>query len=153
MSRFDVTKLPANMRQKIMVSIDQTLTNGTVCWEWTGATNPNGYGSVGVGNRKTALAHRASYVAVIGKIAAGLTLDHICRNKLCVNTDHLEIVTRAENSRRRHAAQTHCKEGHALSGENLRVVERPGGYTRRVCITCQRARNREWMRTNRKVVA
>lgn len=153
MTGFDVTKLPANMRGKIMVIVDQKLIGGTACWEWTGAQTRTGYGSVSTGGAKSALAHRASYIAVVGKIARGYTLDHTCRNKLCVNTDHLEVVTRSENSRRRHAAQTHCKLGHELSGDNLRVVERPGGYTRRVCITCQRARNREWMRANRKAEA
>ena len=151
---FDVTALPANMRGKIMVSLSPSETNGTVCWEWTGATNSTGYGSM-TGGRKglTVLTHRNAYQLLVGTIPAGLTIDHLCRNKLCVNTDHMEPVTIAENNRRKNAAQTHCKQGHPFEGDNLRVAKRPGGYARRVCVACQRARNREWMRTSRMAVA
>jgi uncharacterized protein YqiB (DUF1249 family) len=60
-------------------------------------------------------------------------MDHKCRVRLCVNPDHLELVTRAENIRRRTAAKTHCRNGHPLSGPdaNVRLV----GNTR-VCRTC-----------------
>lgn len=149
---FDILALPANMREKIMVSVDQRETNGSVCWEWAGATNSKGYGSIGVGNRKTALTHRRAYELLAGKIPAGDTVDHLCLNMICLNTDHHELVSRAENSRRRHAAQTHCKEGHPLSGENLRLAKRSSGNTHRVCVTCQRARNREWMRASRESI-
>lgn len=139
MPRFDVTKLPANMRAKIMISADQSSTNGSACWEWTGAQNSRGYGSMTAGVKgKTALAHRRAYIELVGEIPDGLTIDHLCFNKLCVNVDHMEVVTIAENNRRKSARQTHCKQGHELVGENLRIAKRRD-WTQRVCVTCQRA--------------
>lgn len=138
MSRFDVTKLPANMREKIMVSTDQKLTNGSVCWEWTGALNSKGYGSMTNGRRGSQLTHRYAYELLVGSIPRGLQIDHLCRNKSCLNTDHLEPVTNAENARRAAAVQTHCAQGHPLSGDNLRMKPRRGGRAQRSCITCQR---------------
>lgn len=149
---FDVTVLPANMRGKIMVSISPNETNGTVCWEWAGATNSSGYGSVTNGHGGTHLTHRASYELLIGKIANGLTIDHLCLNKLCVNTDHMELVTRGENSRRKNLKQSHCRQGHPLSGANLRVVSRRTGHLHRVCVTCQRQWSRACSRKRRALV-
>lgn len=138
MPRFDVTKLPANMRAKIMISADQSSTNGSACWEWTGAVQSSGYGSMTDGRGGSKLTHRAAYEQLVGKIPSGLTIDHLCFNKLCVNVDHMEVVTIAENNRRKSARQTHCKQGHELVGENLRIAKRRD-WTQRVCVTCQRA--------------
>lgn len=128
---FDITALPLNMRDKIMPG-----ENG--CWEWLGAKQSSGYGSRGNGCGSSMLTHRAAYEIIVGPIPRGLTIDHLCFNKSCVNTDHMEPVTRSENSRRKIAAQTHCKHGHPLSGENVREKVRRNGLTGRVCITCQR---------------
>lgn len=124
------------------------------CLIWTGATNSKGYGSVSAGVKgKTALAHRVVFTEMVGPIENGLTVDHICRNKLCQNYAHMEIVTRGENSRRGIAAQTECRLGHPLSGENLRVITRSNGYSYRVCVTCSRRHRREYMRRVRQAVA
>lgn len=67
----------------------------TGCWNWTGAMSPNGYGqSRGSG------AHREIYQRFKGPIPEGLTLDHLCRNRRCVNPEHLEAVTQSTNVRR-----------------------------------------------------
>ena len=141
---FDVTALPENMREKIMPSLDGKLTNGSECWEWQGCVNSKGYGCT-AGGRKgyNVLTHRKAYQTLVGAIPAGLTIDHLCMNKVCVNTDHMEVVTRAENSRRKNAAQTHCKHGHPLSGENLYLKHRRSGRVDRVCLTCHRKWQRE----------
>lgn len=69
------------------------------CWEWLGHRNAKGYGVVGRFGR-IVLAHRAMYDELVGPIASGLTLDHLCANPACVNPAHLEPVTAVENRRR-----------------------------------------------------
>lgn len=75
---------------------------GDGCWEWSGATTPNGYGVIGRGRRGegNVMVHRAAYEELVGPIPAGLHVDHLCRNRLCCRPDHLEPVTQAENNRR-----------------------------------------------------
>lgn len=107
------------------------------CMIWQGAKNSRGYGSVGIGG-KTFLAHRVVFTEMVGPIEDGLTVDHLCMNRLCQNIWHMELVTRAENSRRKIEAQTHCKKGHPLSGDNVRLYTRPSGQTSRVCRSCKR---------------
>lgn len=68
------------------------------CWHWTGAKERRGYGFFRVG-RKTMRAYRYAYIAHIGPVEPGLELDHICRNRSCVNPDHLRQVTHTENVR------------------------------------------------------
>lgn len=69
------------------------------CWEWTGAINSNGYGNSWYDESYTT-AHRVGYILTCGPIGDGLHLDHLCRVRHCVNPDHLEQVTTAENNRR-----------------------------------------------------
>lgn len=66
------------------------------CWLFTGVTNHKGYGRTGDNSK----AHRYYYQELVGPIPKGLTLDHLCRVKLCVNPAHMEVVSRSENSRR-----------------------------------------------------
>jgi hypothetical protein len=127
-----VTALNARFYAKVRVDFD------TNCWLWVGAVQTSGYGSVGIGNKRTALVHRLSYEAHNGPIPDGLTIDHLCRNKTCVNPDHLEPVTLAENIRRAAAAITHCVHGHELTPENL--LNRKDG--KRNCRTCANERRR-----------
>lgn len=114
------------------------------CWLWAGSIGTSGYAQFCNKSLPTNIGHRISYLFHVGAIPAGLQLDHLCRNKLCVNPQHLEPVTARENGFRAGglpkaviaAAQkkreiTHCPQGHSYSEDN---VYRYGG--RRVCKTC-----------------
>lgn len=123
--------LPDPIRKKLAINTD--------CWLWTGAVNSKGYPSTGNGRGSSMLAHRAAYEALRGPIPDGMTIDHLCRVKLCLNPDHLEVVTRAENSRRGNFdIDTHCPRGHELTPENVYERIKPHGQLRRECRMCRR---------------
>lgn len=110
------------------------------CWMWMRAVGRDGYGKIKVSKRQMG-AHRASYELFKGAIPDGMDLDHLCRNRTCVNPDHLEAVSERVNVVRgmspvgMNSRKTHCKRGHPFDEENtLRV---PAG---RQCKTCIRMR-------------
>jgi len=116
------------------------------CWLWTAAKDPrSGYGRVRV-HGKTAYAHRIAYELMVGNIPDGLHLDHLCRNRACVNPYHLDPVTPLINTQRSpiaHGAKTTCRYGHPYSGDNLLIVNAATGR-RRHCKKCQAAAVRRW---------
>lgn len=103
------------------------------CWLWFGTVSERGYGKITV-QYKDWLAHRYFYAQLKGSLIEGLTIDHLCQNKTCVNPDHLEQVTHQENNIRYTSKIFECKSGHPLEGENLYIT--PDG--RRQCRTCRR---------------
>lgn len=127
------------------------------CIEWIAGTNGVGYGLfhpyTTTGNSKV-YAHRWSYEQRFGPIPEGLHLDHLCRNTICVNPDHLEAVTASVNVLRgvsvpaNNSRKTECKRGHPLSGSNL-IVRPASGY--RQCRECCRERDRNRAPRKRKV--
>lgn len=112
------------------------------CWEWIGCGNGS-YGQFHKDGRHM-VAHRASYELFVGEIPAGMTLDHLCRNRRCVNPAHLEPVTQRANTLRgigpsaKNASKTHCPRGHEYSGDNTYIHAQ--GY--RVCRACTLAQQK-----------
>lgn len=106
------------------------------CWLWTASTNKEGHGHFFPERKTCVTAHRWAYESLVGPIGSGLHLDHLCRIPSCVNPDHLEPVTVAENTRRglHGVLRTRCSKGHALIEGN--VYLRPGDGARRcrICI-------------------
>lgn len=118
------------------------------CWQWEGPRTTNGYGKWNK-NGRIRMAHRVIYELLVGPVPEGLELDHLCRNKLCVNPRHLEPVTRTENARRgicgvlrtlKAAMQTYCKRGHPL----INAYISPDGH--RHCRACTNMRAIEYRR-------
>ena len=126
---------------------------GPVCWWWivNGRISEN-YGTITF-NKKPMVAHRISWELLRGKIPKGLQLDHLCRNKGCVNPDHLEPVTHRENIMRgnspwaTNAKKTHCLRGHEFTKENTYIHKSKGG---RNCRTCAITRGKIQYARNKK---
>lgn len=125
--------------ERFFAKVEKTAT----CWNWTAHLNEDGYSKFRMGD-KHKFGHRVSYEWFVGPIPEGLTIDHLCRNRKCVNPEHLEAVTHKVNVLRGtapsalHAVKTHCPRGHAYDEANT-FWNRDG--TRRGCRQCRRDRH------------
>lgn len=129
------------------------------CWRWVGGLGPHGYGKYWSEGKTKGQAHKMVYEKLVGPVPEGLELDHLCRVRCCVNPDHLEPVTHAENIRRspliaqafsarveEQKAITHCPQGHEYTEENTKRDKRGC----RLCRICQRAAQAKWAEANRE---
>ena len=130
------------------------------CWNWIGSITKNGYGIVTVGGRrenggKTYYAHRLAYELFKVKIPLGLEIDHLCRNRKCVNPNHLETVTRSENTKRGigpmllariNGSKKFCKHNHPFDKVNTRYRKKGG----RACKTCDKVYSQNYRLAKRR---
>ncbi|KKN74764.1 hypothetical protein LCGC14_0388060 [marine sediment metagenome] len=121
------------------------------CWIW--GKPSNGYGVFWNGSRQQ-VAHRFLFESVNGAVPFGFELDHLCRVKRCVNPNHLEVVTRSQNTARgigpsiaraNQLAKTHCPHGHPYDEVNTYI--KPNGGSRD-CKICRSNTMRNWWREN-----
>lgn len=131
----DIGTLPARFWQKVVQ------TSG--CWHWRGTTG-RGYGMFWWRGR-TIVAHRLCYMSLVGPIPENRELDHLCRNRGCVNPEHLRVVDHRTNvlagtaKSAINAAKICCPKGHPL--------EQRGAQRR--CMVCRRDQERQKARSER----
>ncbi len=114
------------------------------CWEWKGSKINTNYGMFWFENKRI-LAHRYTFQQVYGQIPEGLEIDHLCRNRACVNPLHLEAVNHQVNCLRGirtkgNIAKICCHKGHPFDEENTYIT--PDG--RRQCRICRLERQQKY---------
>lgn len=130
-----------NASRRFWAKVDKRETDE--CWEWTGCAS-RGYGQFRVGARMQQ-AHRVAYELLVGPTPEGLEIDHLCRNRACVNPSHLEPVThrvnllRGETLPAANVVKTHCPLDHPYDEANTRLYR-----GKRVCRECHRREQREY---------
>lgn len=106
----------------------------TGCWNWIGCVNKDGYGQIGLGYEIIG-AHRIAWFLFVSNHTDGLELDHICRNRRCVNPAHLREGTHQSNCNNRNA-RTHCPNGHPYKEVGYRTRVDANGFLVRNCNLC-----------------
>lgn len=118
----------------------------TPCWVWKKNLRL-GYGRV-LWKGKLETVHRLAYKEWVGEIKYGLDLDHLCRNRACLNPNHLEPVTHKENVNRGALKKEFCLRGHKLEG-NVYFTTRRNGQVKRDCKDCMKIHQKKYLISKR----
>lgn len=137
--------MPVDLEQRLLAYVEKT----SGCWLWTGSKAGGGYGQMWYMGRMVYV-HRVAYEIYVAEIPEGLTIDHLCHTRNCVNPDHLEAVSFRENVLRGNgptainARKTHCKNGHEFTPENTFISRKAGRDPSRGCRKCRLEYKRQW---------
>lgn len=143
-----------HIQRRIWRYVDPHGPNG--CWQWTGRLSASGYGLMSHNGRggKSVGAHRLMYEILVERIPEGLVIDHLCRNIRCVNPDHLEAVTTAENIRRGYLYKVwppECPKGHPFDEANTGWMKTKRARRTRRCLQCHRDSERRRAQRKRDI--
>lgn len=128
--------------------VDKEAPNG--CWQWLGSQGAKGYAQWHIAG-KIIYVHRYAYNVLVGEIPPELIIDHLCRNRSCVNPEHIELVTQRENILRgiglaaQGSVATHCPQGHPYDDQNTYIYQ-----GRRYCRACGRQRTSNYEKRTKR---
>ncbi len=132
--------IPEKDRNRFMSHVCPEPNSG--CWLWTASVDRCGYGRFGFDGSPKA-AHRVAYAMFVAEIPEGMTVDHSCWIRSCVNPDHLALATHIANAKKQRSAfKIHCVNGHEFT--ELTTIQRPGGQ--RGCRVCMNAAQRAYQK-------
>jgi len=116
------------------------------CWRWTASLSPSGYPGLNISSHRTGRAHRIAYEHFKGPIPKGMHVHHVCEVKVCVNPDHLMIMTPREH--KAYHLPEECKHGHPLKGDNIQIEKMNYRGEKRFRVRCKQCRHDKDNRRN-----